>query len=215
MPVVAHIIFFGGVDVGTWGMGVVCTLWKVLLTPGHRLLGDSAHPREEGGPSSGCPGSARRLTAGVGEEWIGSGFFCVASAARSVPGALMSPTVLRGDREMKSVRLITMVAKPVETSPPPEPPESLGVSGRRLWESVVALRRLPAHELVLLELAGVALDRAQMARADIDKNGLTVSGRFGDKSNPAIAVERNSQLIASRLIRQLGLPTWWSINGSR
>lgn len=98
--------------------------------------------------------------------------------------------------------------KPVEVPPPPE---GLAERGRALWSGVVELRPLQPHELQLLRLACVALDRGEQARQDVEERGLRVQGRFTQVTNPSIAVERNSQLVVSRLLRQLGLPTHWQV----
>jgi P27 family predicted phage terminase small subunit len=90
----------------------------------------------------------------------------------------------------------------------PPPPDHLSPSARQWWETVVASYVLEPHHLKLLQLAAESWDRCQAARAQIDREGLTVAGREGGlRPHPAVAIERDSRLGFARLIRELDLDT--------
>jgi P27 family predicted phage terminase small subunit len=65
---------------------------------------------------------------------------------------------------------------------------------------------LQEHHLRLLQLACEAWDRAQEAREQLGRDGLTVPGREGGlRAHPAVAIERDSRLAVARLVRELDL----------
>ena len=64
------------------------------------------------------------------------------------------------------------------------------------------------HHLRLLQLACEAWDRAQAAREQLDRDGLTVPGREGGiRPHPCVAIERDARLAVARLVRELDLDT--------
>ena len=88
----------------------------------------------------------------------------------------------------------------------PRPPAHLGPDGRALWRRVIADFVVDdAAGVELIRLAAEALDRAAQAREILAVEGLTIDGRFGAKTHPAVAIERDSSLRAARLLRELGV----------
>ena len=87
----------------------------------------------------------------------------------------------------------------------PKPPRHLSSEAKRLWRSIVNDYQLEDRHKVLLTLACEALDRLREAQATITAEGAYIEGRYGRKSHPAIAVERDSRLAFARLARELGL----------
>jgi len=62
------------------------------------------------------------------------------------------------------------------------------------------------HHLEMLNAVCTLLDRANQARAEIKKEGAFILDRYAKtKSHPALAVERDSLLTASRILTQMGL----------
>ena len=88
----------------------------------------------------------------------------------------------------------------------PKPPAHLTESTRVWWRSVVRDYALEPHHLRLLQAACEAWDRLQQAREALASDGLTVKGREGGiRPHPAVAIERDSRVGFSRLIRELDL----------
>jgi phage terminase small subunit len=69
----------------------------------------------------------------------------------------------------------------------------------------VAEYDLAEHHLALLDAACGALDRVVDARAQIDRDGVTVGGRYGPRQHPALATERDARIGMVRCLRELGL----------
>lgn len=77
----------------------------------------------------------------------------------------------------------------------PHPPEHLGTAGRDLWRSLAAEYGIgDAAGMALLTSAAECLDRVTQARAEIERDGLTIRDRFGQpKPHPAAAIERDAR----------------------
>ena len=90
----------------------------------------------------------------------------------------------------------------------PEPPAHLTEQTRVWWRSVVREYALEGHHLKLLQAACEAWDRLQQARELLLRDGLVVEGREGGvRPHPAVAIERDSRIGFSRLVRELDLDT--------
>jgi P27 family predicted phage terminase small subunit len=90
-------------------------------------------------------------------------------------------------------------------SPAPAP-EHLSPSSAAWWRTTVERFVLEEHHLRLLQLCCEAWDRAQAARAQLDRDGLTVESEKGViRAHPCIAIERDSRLAVARLVRELDL----------
>ena len=80
-------------------------------------------------------------------------------------------------------------------------PKHLKASARRMWERLRADYHInDAAGLSLLQAACESFQRAEDARATIDKAGAVLSDRFGQlKAHPACAIERDArgQMIAA------------------
>ena len=88
------------------------------------------------------------------------------------------------------------------------PPAHLSPSAAQWWATTVETYVLWEHHLRLLQLACEAWDRSQQARVELDRDGLTVSGREGGvRPHPCIAIERDARLAVARLVRELDLDT--------
>jgi phage terminase small subunit len=90
----------------------------------------------------------------------------------------------------------------------PRAPEHLSASAAAWWITTVERYVLEEHHLRLLQLCLEAWDRSQSARAQLDRDGLTVPhGDGGIRVHPCVAVERDSRLAVARLVRELDLDT--------
>lgn len=88
----------------------------------------------------------------------------------------------------------------------PNPPKALSRQSKVLWRAIVADYDLEGHHLRLLRLFLEALERAEAAQALIDEAGVTVTDRFGQtKPHPAVAIKRDAETAAARLLRELDL----------
>ncbi len=88
----------------------------------------------------------------------------------------------------------------------PKAPRHLALTTRRWWVHVTADWSLEQHHIRLLTLAGEAWDRGVMARKALETNGLTFNDRWGQPhARPEVAIERDSRIAFSRLLRELSL----------
>ena len=87
-----------------------------------------------------------------------------------------------------------------------KPPKTLGPTGRRFWSRVVAGFVLEDHHLDTLEVACLALDRAEACRTVIDREGVTTLDRWKQRRvHPACSVERDARALFLKASRELGL----------
>ena len=88
----------------------------------------------------------------------------------------------------------------------PRPPRHLHPETRRWFKQVAENFELEPHHLHLLTLACEARDRAEAARDTLARLGVTYQDRFGQpRARPEVAIERDSRIGFSRLLRELGL----------
>jgi hypothetical protein len=99
--------------------------------------------------------------------------------------------------------MVRMVASTTATPAP----KHLSERSKRIWRAVVSdydLREL--HHLTVLRLGLEAVDRAELARLQIAKDGLFLPDRYGGvKAHPAEKTARDSTVIAARCFRELAL----------
>lgn len=87
-----------------------------------------------------------------------------------------------------------------------KPPKHLRKPTQNWFKSVTDDFDLEPHHVKLLTLAADAWDRAVSAREVIDADGMTYTDRFGQpKPRPEVAIERDSRIGFTRLIRELAL----------
>lgn len=86
-------------------------------------------------------------------------------------------------------------------------PRHLQKPGKKFWrETLRAFSLEDPHELELLSQACQCLDRIAAARKDIATTGAVILDRFKQpKESPSIKIERDSMVLFSRLVRELGL----------
>jgi P27 family predicted phage terminase small subunit len=86
------------------------------------------------------------------------------------------------------------------------PPENLSTEMTQWWRQVVRAWKLSAHHLRVLQAAAESWDRMVEAREVLEKEGLVVTDRFGQKKqHPAFGIERDSRLSFVRCVRELAL----------
>jgi P27 family predicted phage terminase small subunit len=85
-------------------------------------------------------------------------------------------------------------------------PRHLSSRAKAFWRTVLDGHILEPFQLELLRRACEQLDRADQARAVLEREGLTTLDRFGQpKEHPAVAIERQAHLAIARLLRELNL----------
>jgi phage terminase small subunit len=86
------------------------------------------------------------------------------------------------------------------------PPKGYTPAARALWVKVVEGWDIDPAALTILNVAGECLMRKDAAKAIVDKEGLTLTDRFGQaRAHPMLAVERDARDGLLRALRQLGL----------
>lgn len=85
-------------------------------------------------------------------------------------------------------------------------PKHITNSTRKWVKSVLLDYQIEDSEFNLLILAAETLDRANAARAVVDKLGLTCNNRYGEiRTRPEVTIERDCKDLYRRLLRELNL----------
>ena len=82
---------------------------------------------------------------------------------------------------------------------------ALGKAGKALQAAVLADYELTEAEQAVLIQACEAADRAASAKAQVDRDGVTLEGRYGPRIHPAAAVERDARAAVLRSLVALGV----------
>lgn len=90
---------------------------------------------------------------------------------------------------------------------PIKPPKHLSKAMKAWWRKVEKAAHMEPHDYHLLQLAAEAFDRAQAARAVLDREGTVYFDRFEQpKARPEAAIERDARRDIAALVRQLQIP---------
>lgn len=85
-------------------------------------------------------------------------------------------------------------------------PDHLSEEMKKFYKSLQSEFDFETHHLVILTRACLCLDRADQAREEVKKDGLTVTDRYGSKkAHPAVKIEIDCKNTARLLLRELGL----------
>jgi P27 family predicted phage terminase small subunit len=85
-------------------------------------------------------------------------------------------------------------------------PKHLSAEARGWWDRIMDEFEFSADGLLLLESGLEAFDRMRQAQAVLDKEGITVTDRFGQaKVHPAALIERDAKGVLLRYLKALGL----------
>ncbi len=88
----------------------------------------------------------------------------------------------------------------------PQPPKHLSRESKSWWREVVSDYDLERHHLKLLQAAAECWDRTAEARALIQRDGVVIEDRFGQKKpHPACDIERHNRALFARMLRELAL----------
>lgn len=85
-------------------------------------------------------------------------------------------------------------------------PAHLSEKMRKFYKNVCKDYEFELHHLELLQRACECFDRADQARDEIQKDGLTTVDRYGSiKPHPCVKIETDQKNCARLLLRELGL----------
>ena len=86
------------------------------------------------------------------------------------------------------------------------PPKHLKKAGLAFWHAVTTEYTLKQTHVSILTAACECLDRAEAARLQLDRDGLTTDTEHGGlKTHPCVGVEKSAKFTFVRLIRELGV----------
>lgn len=79
-------------------------------------------------------------------------------------------------------------------------------AAKKLFESTISVFELDQHHVQMLRLACDCLDRIEMARAALARDGDIIKDRYGcPKQHPAARMLEQNKLLFARLLRELKL----------
>jgi len=86
-------------------------------------------------------------------------------------------------------------------------PGHLSTEAGKWWSSIIREWELSddPQALLLLQTALEAFDRVQEARRQIGADGAVVTGRYGPKAHPSLAIERDNRSLMIRSLKALNL----------
>lgn len=86
------------------------------------------------------------------------------------------------------------------------PPKHLLKGGKQLWLDIAGEYDLEAHQVEILRSLCETLDRLELCRRQLKKDGLFSVNRFGEtKPHCALKEEREHRVLFARLARELNL----------
>jgi P27 family predicted phage terminase small subunit len=98
---------------------------------------------------------------------------------------------------------LTIVSSAATCTPPPR---TLGKHGLDLWQKIMGEYNIcDAGGIEILCQICVALDRAEQAAEQINREGAVISSRTGLREHPAMKIELASRAFICRNIQRLGL----------
>lgn len=85
-------------------------------------------------------------------------------------------------------------------------PEHLSKEMKKFYKDTCSSYNLEPHHLIILCKACECLDRSELARLEVEKDGLVVSDRYGSlKPHPCVKMELDNKNTARLLLRELAL----------
>lgn len=88
----------------------------------------------------------------------------------------------------------------------PKPPSHLSPASREQFTEIMRMYALDPRHVLLLVQALEQTDRAELARRQVEKEGITVPNRWGTpQAHPAVNIERDAIATSIRLWRLLDL----------
>lgn len=94
----------------------------------------------------------------------------------------------------------------MKNSPDPKPPAHLSREAKAWWRRITEEFTIDGGAELVLQATLEAFDRSRQARNVLEKDGLVIEDRFGQKkAHPAAAIERDAYATMLRGWRLLGL----------
>lgn len=91
------------------------------------------------------------------------------------------------------------------TKKPPEP--AFGAAGQDLWESVIGVLVLDAHEQKLLTELCRTADTLDELQRIVERDGVLADSSQGVRAHPALQELRQQRIAFARIVSALGLPS--------